>query len=283
MRDELRRHGWGDEAAERMAAAVAAVTAENRTGIAALDFDDTCIAGDLGDAIFHHAAEAGSLAADALPGWVSSAPPGALDWLAAAEHALAAGGPPRAYGFVLEAFAGWPLEAFRAHCRATLAAELEAAVGGRQLGGPSGPRVRSGIRFRTRVGALVGRLHDLGWQVWVVSGSAEWAVEVAVERFGVAPGRVRGQRVVVRDGVLTGEGGGPAVFGPGKVAVLEPLLEHPPDLALGDSPNDRELLGWARAAVVMDAGDANSLGRETPARGWAVEPTGAVWRPELFG
>ncbi len=282
MRDELRRHGWGDEAAERVAAAVATVTAENRPGIAALDFDDTCIAGDLGDAIFHHAAAAGSLAADVLPGWRSVAPPGAPDWLAAVEHALAAGGPARAYGFVLEAFAGWPLEAFRAHCRDTLSAELEAPVGGQRLGGPSGSRVRSGIRFRTRVGALVGRLRDLGWQVWVVSGSAEWAVEVAVERFGVAPGRVRGQRVVVRDGLLTGEGVSPAVFGPGKVAVLEPLLEHPPDLALGDSPNDRELLGWARAAVVMDAGDANSLGREARARGWAVEPTGAVWRPDIF-
>ena len=138
MRDELRRHGWGDEAAERVAAAVATVTAENRPGIAALDFDDTCIAGDLGDAIFHHAAAAGSLAADVLPGWRSVAPPGAPDWLAAVEHALAAGGPARAYGFVLEAFAGWPLEAFRAHCRDTLSAELEAPVGGRGSGHSSG-------------------------------------------------------------------------------------------------------------------------------------------------
>jgi phosphoserine phosphatase len=282
MREKLRGDGWGDEAAGRLAAAIAAVAAEGRSGIATLDFDDTCIAGDLGDAVFHHAAATGSLAAGALPGWATTAPPRVRDWLAGAERALAAGGPAQAYGFVLEAFAGWPLDAFRAHCRTTLAAELEAPVGERRLAGPAGPRVRSGIRFRSRVGSLVARLHDLDWQVWIVSGSAEWAVEEAVGRFGVAPARVRGQRVAVREGVLTGEGIEPAVFGPGKVAVLEPLLAHPPDLALGDSPNDRELLGWARTAVVMDAGDANSLGREAGARGWAVEPTGPVWRPDLF-
>ena len=272
--------GWGDEAAGRLAEAMAAVEADGRPGIATLDFDDTCISGDLGDAIFHHAAAAGTLTAEGLPGWTGRDPPSAADWLEGAERALAEGGPPRAYGFVLEAFAGWPLDTFRDHVRTTLAAELQAPFGSRLLGG--GAEVRSGIRYRDKVGALVARLHGLGWQVWVVSGSAEWAVEEAIARFGVDPVRVCGQRVARRDGHLTRTAVEPAVFGPGKVAVLEPRLPHAPDLALGDSPNDRELLGWARAAVAMDAGAANSIGREARERGWAVEPTGPVWRPGLF-
>lgn len=283
MLRDLLEDGWGVEAATRIAAAVAAIAGAGRPGVAALDFDDTCIVGDLGDAVFHRAVEADTLDPVGLPDGGPRDPadrPAA--WLAAAEAALERGGPGAAYSFVLEAFAGWTLDRFRAHARQVLAAELAAEQGTRPLTGLPRTRVRSGIRRRRRVGRLIERLGGCGWTVVVVSGSAEWAVEEAVVSLGVAPGAVRGQRVRIRGDRLTREPEPPHVFGPGKVQVLSTLLPAPPDLALGDSPNDRELLGWATHAVAFDAGDANSIGDEARARGWAVEPAVAVGRPSVF-
>lgn len=283
MLEDFLEDGWGAEAAGRMAAAVATVDAAGRPGVAALDFDDTCIVGDLGDAVFHRAVEADTLDPAGLPNGGPRDPaarPAA--WLAAAEAALEGGGPGAAYSFVLEAFAGWTLARFRAHARQVLAAELAAEQGTRPLGGLARAPVRSGIRRRRRVGRLIERLSARGWAVLVVSGSAEWAVEEAVAPLGVAPQRVFGQRVRIRRDRLTREPEPPHVFGPGKVQVLSTLLPAPPDLALGDSPNDRELLGWATHAVAFDAGDANSIGDEARTRGWAVEPAVAVGRPSLF-
>jgi len=283
MRETFLEDGWGPEAADRLAGALAAVDAEGRPGVATLDFDDTCIAGDLGDAVFHRAVEDDSLDPEGLPGGGPDDPgqrPAA--WLAAADEALERAGPGAAYSFVLEAFGGWTLERFREHVRGVLEVELTAPQGLRALAGAPHARVRSGIRRRRRMGHLIGHLRQRGWTVLVVSGSAEWAVEEAVAPLGVAPGEVRGQRTAVRGGLLTRSPELPHVFGPGKVQVLSTRLSAPPDLAIGDSPNDRELLGWATHAVAFDAGDANSIGPEARARGWAVEPARAVGRPSLF-
>ncbi len=284
MYETLRDDGWGDPAAQALAGVIAAVDRDARVGQATLDFDDTCISGDLGDAVFHHAVEAGALDPRGLPGAVGSeGEPEPAAWLAAADHALAEGGPARAYAFVVQAFAGWTIAEFRRHVGRVLESELRSEPGSRPLAGGGGARVRSGIRRRRRVASLIEHLHRRGWVVRIVSGSAQWAVEEAVASLGVSGDRVRGVRVGQHDGRLTREVLEPLPFGPGKVEALRPELPGGPDLALGDSPNDRELLAWARTAVAFDAGDANSLGREARERGWAVEPATAAWRPELFG
>ncbi len=271
MIDALLSDGWAAPVARQLADLL------GRPGVAVFDFDDTCIEGDLGDAVFQHAAEAGTLTAD-LPGLPPEPAPD--DWLTAADRVLAEHGPEVGYPFFVQAFAGWSVEAFREHARDVLAREQVAPRGRRSL---EMHRVRSGIRYREPVVRLARRLRDAGWDLWIVSGTAQWAVEVGVEPLGVAAGRVCGQRVEVHDGQLTAVPVRPTVFGEGKVEVLRERLDAPPDLAVGDSPNDTQMLRWSRSALVMDAGDANSLGPLARERGWGVQPVPSSWRPDLFG
>lgn len=273
MREELQRDGWSPQGARYLAQVIGMAAAGAGQAVATLDFDDTCIAGDIGDAIFHRAAERGLLD-----------PPGRSpqEWLERAEAILDERGPGRGYAYVLEVFAGMPLARFEEHVRWTLAQELADTVGQRWLAGDSRIRVRSGIRYRRRMRRLIHRLHETRWQVWVVSGSALWAVQIAAASLGIPADRVLGQRTELEDGALTNRSVDPPVFGEGKVQVLSRVLDRPPDLAIGDSPNDRHLLGWATHGLVMDAGDTNSLAPEAASRGWAVEPVPRSWRPPIF-
>ncbi len=271
MLDEILADGWSPAVARQLAGLL------EGPGVAVFDFDDTCIDGDLGDAVFHHAVAAGSLTAR-LPGMPDA--PTTDHWLGEADRILAEEGPETGYPFFVRAFAGWTVTGFRRHARDVLAVERGAPRGRRPIGTH---RVRSGIRYRRRVVRLIERLQRASWQVWIVSGTAEWAVEVGAEELGVPPERVCGQRVELEGQRLTAEPVHPTVFGAGKVEVLRGLLDAPPDLAVGDSPNDLQLLQWARRAVVLDAGDANSLGPLARSRGWSVQPVASSWRPDLFG
>lgn len=271
MLDTHLADGWRPEVAQRLADLLAA------PGVAVFDFDDTCIEGDLGDAVFHHAAAAGSLTAR-LPGMPDD--PTADQWLEEADRILAEDGPETGYPFFVQAFAGWTVTEFRGHARDVVEAEQAAPRGRRSIGTH---RVRSGIRYRRSVSRLIERLRRASWQVWIVSGTAQWAVEVGAEALGVPSRRVRGQRVDLDGDRLTAVPVHPTVFGQGKVQVLRDRLDGPPDLAVGDSPNDLHLLQWARHALVLDAGDANSLGPVARERGWSVQPVASSWRPDLFG
>ncbi len=277
LRDELLRDGWCSEAAT----ALAAIIGGTPRGIAALDFDDTCIAGDIGDAIFHHAAERAL-----LPGRPYGVSPSSefvdpVSWLDAASRLLDERGPAEGYAYVLRAFAGVTEREFDRHVRAVLEHELSARVGTRPFDGRIDRDVRSGIRYRQPVVHLARRLMALGWHVVLVSGSARRAVQIAAEPLGVAPENVVGLEVEIADGVMTDRIVGPLIYGPGKVTALRAVLPRPPDLAVGDSHNDLELLRWADAAVVIDGGDENSLGERAREEGWVVQPVGVVWRPVI--
>lgn len=271
MLDDILAEGWRPEVARTLAGLL------EGPGVAVFDFDDTCIEGDLGDAVFHHAVAAGSLTAR-LPGMPGD--PTADQWLDEADRILAEEGPETGYPFFVRAFAGWSVSEFRRHARDVIEAERIAPRGRRPVGSH---RVRSGIRYREPVAKLIGRLRRASWQVWIVSGTAQWAVEVGAEELGVPARCVHGQRVELAGDRLTAAPVSPTVFGRGKVQVLRDHLDAPPDLAVGDSPNDLHLLQWARRALVLDAGDANSLGPLARERGWSVQPVASSWRPDLFG
>jgi len=88
MFDDLVADGWCTEVASRL------VPLLERSGVAVFDFDDTCIEGDLGDAVFHHAVEAGTLTTT-LPD--TSDRPSAAQWLSAAQRTLDIAGPQEGY------------------------------------------------------------------------------------------------------------------------------------------------------------------------------------------
>ena len=80
MYDDILADGFSAAVARQLAGLI------EGPGVAVFDFDDTCIEGDLGDAVFHHAVAAGSLTAR-LPGMPDD--PAVDPWLDEAERILA--------------------------------------------------------------------------------------------------------------------------------------------------------------------------------------------------
>jgi len=115
--------------------------------------------------------------------------------------------------------------------------------------------LESGIRFRPPMRSLLRLLEQQGWEVWLVSASAQPLVEAAAVHHGIPPGRVLGVRTEVRGDRLTREVQGPVPWRQGKVDAIRAAIGRRPDLAVGDAWTDFEMLTMARLGVLVDRGD----------------------------
>lgn len=127
--------------------------------------------------------------------------------------------------------------------------------------------------YRPSMVGLLRALHDIGVEVVLVSASNRWLVEAAAARMGLPSLRVLGIETRVRDGVLTGEVIRPVTCRAGKVEAISLYLGRMPDLAVGDSEGDLEMLEAAKRAIVVACRSAQKsrmvlLARE---RGWPVQ------------
>lgn len=115
---------------------------------------------------------------------------------------------------------------------------------------------------------LVAALHATGWEVWVVTGSPTEVVGVLAPRYGVPSDRVIGMDAPTDDGGrYCNELIEPVTWRDGKPALLERRTGRAPDLAMGDSEGDIRLLAAATAAVWIDRGDPE-LAAEAAKHGW---------------
>lgn len=127
---------------------------------------------------------------------------------------------------------------------------------------------RGRVAIREAVRELVWALHRHGWEVWVVTASAEVLVQAVAEQYGIHPHRVLGMRLAVGDdgayvpGVLP-----PVTWREGKLDALRLAIGRDPTLMLGDSQGDLPLLRAARRRLVLDKGDER-LREEARANGW---------------
>ncbi len=206
-------------------------------GVACFDWDNTCIEGDIGDALL----------------WAVDSPERAL-W-AAYEKKVAAGRVAEAYGDAACVLEGKTPEEARTLCERI----YEAGIADGSI---------------TRVDEqanLMAALRSAGWEVWVVSASAEPMVRVAAATYDVPPERVLGIRCTEVDGRIVGEIEGPLLYGPGKVQAILERIGRYPDLALGDALTDREMMLSAQDAVLIGTHRAEmmSLAQE---QGWGVQP-----------
>ncbi|MBI2945558.1 MAG: haloacid dehalogenase-like hydrolase [Candidatus Wallbacteria bacterium] len=122
---------------------------------------------------------------------------------------------------------------------------------------------------------LIRALQGKGWDVWIVSASNRWIVQAGAPYLGVAPSRVVGIDLVVRDGVLTSELAYPVTWGLGKVAAIERFIGARPDFASGDSRGDLEMMEQARrlALLVVYPKKSSQAGMRATARrrGWLTQ------------
>ncbi len=248
------------------------------TPIAAFDWDNTCIRGDLGTAVFHHLARDLAFRFEA-PGfwdWLQEVLP--VDEVSAAYEAFCtrADATSRAkLRFQLErqrqrvhegeddtsawawysgVFIGWGEEEARQYSRKAIACELArprefetVEFQGESI------RIARGIRLRPAVKELVELLQKAGWVVWIVSASPQWEVEAFAALYGIPADRVVAMRREVRDGRITRIPIRPVSYGDGKLDAYRTFVDfsQPPTLAAGDSLGDWKLLEWAERTRIL--------------------------------
>lgn len=225
------RGRWSDQAWAGLCDLLARPTG----GVAALDWDETCICGDISYALLD------DLATRALVDpWIAYRDKIAADRLLAYRE------------LAIELLAGRTPAEVRAWTRRV----YEAGLGSGKL--RRVPEMESLIR------ALLLR----GWSVYVVTGSAGEVVATLARELGLPRDRVLGMDAVLgADGRFTDTLIEPVTWREGKTANLLARAGGPPDLAIGDSEGDIHLLESAGCAVWIDRGDPE-LSRVAKERAW---------------
>lgn len=108
------------------------------------------------------------------------------------------------------------------------------------------------MRIRHEIVDLIATMHQRGWEVWVVSASEERLVRALAPRYGIAPERVIGMRLATEDGLLRPALDGPNTFRQGKVDAIDQRIGRRPTFAAGDAETDLEMLTAARHRLFLD-------------------------------
>lgn len=248
-------------------------------GLAAFDFDNTLIRGDLGEAVMYYILLHGMIAGD-LPEFWEQIPHNAIAasdletfqqlWkmYAAQEDAFSyeklVEGLVASYDSIvekdgLEAAYRWTRVLF---CGMT-ETELSSIARHVFLENQAGPAplvlkqrtIDNSIRIRKPMLNLVTAFLDRGWDVRIVTASPECTIQTAAPSFGIAPEKVRGMRLEVRNGILMPSIIEPMTFDQGKVTALREATGAPLLFAAGDSFTDLGLLLEAKHAFLVDRGN----------------------------
>lgn len=248
--------------------------------VAVLDWDNTCIYGDIGDATFHALAE--NLQFDFESAWF-------WEWMEQSQQVERIREAYQAYRradsvesrrrlrYTLEwvrgwmfaelddvescswdsgAFVGWTLQTVREYVRKVIKNELSRPLEVETLSSEPDPAltISRGIRLRPEMRELAREMRRAGWQVWVISASTRWEVEAFAEYFGISAGRVLGmRRAVDGKGWITSQVLPPLPFDAGKIGAYQEYVSRgqPPWFAAGDSDADWPLLDFSTGVRLL--------------------------------
>lgn len=123
--------------------------------------------------------------------------------------------------------------------------------------------------------ALIRRLREAGWDIWIVSASNLWIVQAGAPYLGVEPEHAIGIKVRVENGVLTQDLDYAVPSGPGKVQAIEAFIGKRPDLVSGDSIIDRDMLEYSQGLALLILYPSNpqqeEIRRIARERGWLMQ------------
>jgi len=133
----------------------------------------------------------------------------------------------------------------------------------------------SRIQLRPAIGRLLRFLHGQGFQTWVCSATNTWAIEAVAPLLGFQTRHVLANRCHVESGRIVAKRQGPTTWREGKREVLE--RHHPGGIhvAIGDSIGDAEMLEMAPCAVLLDRGD-ETLRARAEAGAWHIVPAASL-------
>ncbi|MCO4744054.1 MAG: haloacid dehalogenase-like hydrolase [Proteobacteria bacterium] len=212
-----------------------ALLSEDGAGrVAAFDFDQTCLTGDIGESLLK------ALGPEVFAEY---------------ERLDEEEGHEVSYPWCAAALGGQSI------------AELTNFVGvtsGRCLGDLS-------IRIRPEIVDLQQALRARGWDVWVVTASARRAVLPLAAMYGFAPDHVLGMELREEGNWIHREVVGRITYRQGKVDAVRGATGRTPDFAAGDSITDLELLQSATHRLLLDRG-APHVNEHAVEEGWWVQP-----------
>jgi HAD superfamily phosphoserine phosphatase-like hydrolase len=208
--------------------------------VAAFDWDETCIRGDISETWLTY---------------LDEAEPGRL---AAYEAAVAADKRAAYERLAIELVQGrHEVEVRRAVDDAFRRAVTEGRIGMR-------PAIRD----------LIWAMHRHGWQVWVVTASPTPVVQTVAQHYGIHPDHVIGMSSPPgEDGRYRPSLVAPVPFREGKLAALLARTGREPTFAAGDSDGDLWMLRAARHALLIDRGERTDPAVRAAATeaGWWVQ------------
>lgn len=282
--------------------------------VVALDFDNTCILGDVGETVHYALCDQFAYALNDEAFWQVIAPEDGRERLRATWNQLRARGVREAAGDPEgEAFANDLIAIYARRMRrlgkeaayqwaprmhvglsrtwlhrfslAHFANEGARALELEERIAPDGTvlKMQRGIRVRTAFREVISLFTAHGFDVWVVSATNAWTVQAVAPHLGVSASRIIGNACRVDGDRITDEREGPTTWRAGKVEAIDHHIGRRPVLAIGDTWTDLEMLRSASdLAVLVDRGDAE-LAAIADAAGWprvAAEQF-AVERPRV--
>jgi phosphoserine phosphatase len=276
---------------------------EKNPPVAAIDFDNTCIRGDIGRAFYDYMVTQRKILFDedifqALPGDKRKGIRAAWKKLKKLPEGKQAGSqelqafrklmhqaywslcyntpPEKCFPWQVRFYAGYAPDQIRKMAASVMEAELQKPLGSEPIAegpGDRAPAITStGIRIHKEIQGLIVLLKKRGFEVWIISAGPEWVVEGAAGKLGIQPDRVIGMRAKLQEGKLTSEIEPPPTFRQGKVEAISKFIGHKPLLAVGDSWTDAEMLEYAGHALLIDRGYAD-LKKKAVESGWWIQPT----------
>ncbi|MBI4822547.1 MAG: HAD-IB family phosphatase [Deltaproteobacteria bacterium] len=252
--------------------------------LAVFDFDNTIIVNDLGERALDFGLEVGLIkptpaSADALPEDLKSQlDPKKVSTSSAARtlvhqvySALEDRDEQAAYAWLAQLYAGNERETLTQFAAKLLGVALTEPLEKVTVGDVT---VSRGIRIRAEMVDLIATLDAHGFDVFIVTASAEWLVREVAPRLGLSRDRVIGIRVAEK-GPLTARVLPPVTYRGGKVQAIRTRIPpggRVPVFAIGDSRTDLEMLTDATdLAVLIDRG-SEELRTVALGKGFVVQP-----------
>ncbi len=114
---------------------------------------------------------------------------------------------------------------------------------------------------------LVRRLHEEDCEIWAVSSSNQWVVQVGAKHFGIPPERTLCAEVFIENGRAT-DRLVRVPSGPGKPRAIQEVVGRIPDAAFGNSKWDADMLAMAKAGFAVNP--SPELQEAARNNGWTV-------------
>lgn len=118
---------------------------------------------------------------------------------------------------------------------------------------------------------LIQLLKENHWEVVIVTASPVWAVEAVINNFGLTAENILGMVLELKNGYTTSKIIEPYTYGEGKVKAIQTRFKKLPDLAIGDSVNDFNMLSSSKLAIALDRGRYPEFIATCKAKGFLIQ------------